>query len=141
MKISCLQENLAQGLGIVSRAVARRDTVLPVLNNVLLACDNGRLKLSATNLETGIHCWIGAKVEEAGAVSVPGSTLADLVKALSPGRIDLELTERTQTLNLQSGRSKANIKGINAQDFPLIPTGQDVGLAPSAGAGRPSADT
>ena len=109
MKISCLQENLAHGLGIANRAVARRGTVLPVLSNVLLASDNGRLKLSATNLETGINCWIGAKVQQPGAVSVPASTLSDLVKALSPGQIDLELTQRTQTLNLQSERTQANL--------------------------------
>ena len=63
MKISCLQDNLAKGLSIVGRAVASRST-LPVLSNVMLATDNGRLKLSATNLELGINCWVGAKVEE-----------------------------------------------------------------------------
>ena len=60
MKVSILQENLAQGLGIVSRAVSPRST-LPVLANVLVATDNGRLRLSATDLELGITCWIGAK--------------------------------------------------------------------------------
>ena len=59
MKVSCLQENLAKGLSIVGRAVSPRST-LPVLGNVLLAADAGRLKLSATNLEVGINCWIGA---------------------------------------------------------------------------------
>jgi DNA polymerase-3 subunit beta len=59
MKVSVLQENLAQGLSIVSRAVSPRST-LPVLANVLVATDEGRLRLSATNLEMGITCWIGA---------------------------------------------------------------------------------
>ena len=53
MKVSCLQENLSKGLSIVGRAVSPRST-LPVLGNVLLATDAGRLKLSATNLEVGI---------------------------------------------------------------------------------------
>ena len=70
MKVSCLQENLAKGLSIVSRAVSTRST-LPVLANVLMSTDNGRLKLSATNLEVVITCWIGAKVEEEGAITVP----------------------------------------------------------------------
>jgi DNA polymerase-3 subunit beta len=59
MKASCLQENLAKGLSIVSRAVAARST-LPVLGNIYLGTDQGRLKLAATNLEIGITCWIGA---------------------------------------------------------------------------------
>ena len=56
MKVSILQENLAYGLSVVSRAVSPRST-LPVLANVLVASDEGRLRLSATNLELGITCW------------------------------------------------------------------------------------
>ncbi len=120
MKISCLQENLAKGLGIVGRAVSPRST-LPVLGNVLLATDAGRLKLSATNLEVGISCWIGARVEEEGATTVPARTLIDLINALPPEQVDMELVERTQTLNLRAGRSESNIKGIDAQEFPIVP--------------------
>ena len=133
MKVSCLQENLAKGLSIVGRAVATRST-LPVLSNVMLATDGARLKLSATNLEIGIVCWIGAKVEEDGSITVPARLLTDFVNSLPPERIDMELTVRTQTLNLKCARFEANIKGIDAQEFPLIPTaGEDskISLDPS----------
>lgn len=120
MKVSCLQENLAKGLSIVGRAVSPRST-LPVLGNVLLATDAGRLKLSATNLEVGINCWFGAKVEEEGAITVPARTFIDLVNALPPDKVDMELMVRTQTLNLRAGRSEANVKGIDAQEFPHVP--------------------
>ncbi|MCX7681793.1 MAG: DNA polymerase III subunit beta [Anaerolineae bacterium] len=126
MRVSCLQENLAKGLSIVGRAVSPRST-LPVLGNVLLTTDGGRLKLAATNLEIGISCWIGAKVEEEGAITVPARTFIDLVNALPPERVDMELIVRTQTLNLRAGRSEANIKGIDAQEFPIVPT-DDVGI-------------
>jgi len=125
MRVSCLQENLAKGLSIVGRAVAARST-LPVLGNVLLATDNGRLKLAATNLEIGITCWIGAKVEEEGAISVPARTFVDLVNALPQDRIDMELAVRTQTLHLRAGRFENNIKGIDAQEFPIIPHLEEV---------------
>jgi len=120
MKVSCLQENLSKGLGIVGRAVSPRST-LPVLGNVLLSTDAGRLKLSATNLEVGITCWVGARVDEDGAITVPARTFVDLVNALPPEQVDMELVVRTQTLNLQAGRSEANIKGIDAQEFPIVP--------------------
>jgi DNA polymerase-3 subunit beta len=120
MKVSCLQENLAKGLSVVSRAVAARST-LPVLGNILMATDNGRLKLSATNLELGITCWIGAKIEEEGATTVPAKTLVDLVNTLPQDKVEMDLTLRTQTLNLSCGRTQAHIKGIDAQEFPLIP--------------------
>lgn len=120
MKVSCLQENLAKGLNIVSRAVSTRST-LPVLGNVLLATENGRLKLSATNLEIVITCWIGAKVEDEGAITVPARTLNDLVSALPQDRVELILNQTTQTMHVSCQRTQANIKGIDAQEFPLVP--------------------
>ena len=119
MRVSCLQENLAKGLSIVGRAVASRST-LPVLSNVLLATDNARLKLSATNFELGINCWVGAKVEQDGATTVPARLLMDLVNSLPPERIDMELQTRTQSLSLKCGRFEASIKGIDAQEFPIV---------------------
>jgi len=120
MKVSVLQENLAAGLGIVSRAVSPRST-LPVLANVLVASDGGRLRLSATNLELGITCWIGAKIEEEGSTTVPARTFADLVSTLPNGQVDMDLAVRTQTLHVSSGASNTDIKCIDAQEFPPMP--------------------
>jgi DNA polymerase-3 subunit beta len=121
MKLSCLQENLKRGLAIVSHAVAGKST-LPVLSNILLATDDGRLKLAATNLELGITCWIGAKIDEEGAVTIPAKLLSDVVGGLPNDKITLELDSRTQTVNLTCARFEASIKGIEADEFPVIPT-------------------
>jgi DNA polymerase III subunit beta len=121
MKVSCLQENLAKGLSIVGRVVASR-TTLPVLSNVLLATENGQLKLSANNFELGINCWVGAKVEKTGAITVPARLLTEFVNSLPPERIDMQLDEATQTLNIRCARFESNIKGIDAQEFPAVAT-------------------
>lgn len=120
MKVTVLQENLSRGLGTVSRAVSARST-LPVLANILIATDDGRLRLSATNLEMGITCWIGAKIEEEGSTTVPARTLSDLVSTMPDPQVSLTLDTRTQTLNLRSGSSTTDIKGIDAQEFPPLP--------------------
>ncbi|MQC25843.1 MAG: DNA polymerase III subunit beta [Chloroflexi bacterium] len=120
MKVSVLQENLAHGLSVVSRAVSARSTY-PILANVLVSAEDGRLRLSATDRELGITSWIGAKVEEAGATTVPARTFTDLVSTLPSDTIDMELVVRTQTLQLSAGRSTAEIKGIDAQEFPPMP--------------------
>jgi DNA polymerase-3 subunit beta len=125
MKISCLQENLAKGLATVGRAVATRST-LPVLSNILLESDEGRLRLAATNLEIGVNCWIGARVEQEGRITVPARLLTEFVNSLPPGQIDMDLNERTQTLNLKCARYEANIKGIDASEFPDVPTATSV---------------
>jgi DNA polymerase-3 subunit beta len=120
MKVTLLQENLARGLGIVSRAVSPRST-LPVLANILIATDEGRLRLSATNLEMGITCWIAARIEDEGSTTVPARTLADLVNTLPGDQVALNLDTSTQTLNVRSGTSTNDIKGIDAQEFPPLP--------------------
>ncbi|HRC77549.1 MAG TPA: DNA polymerase III subunit beta, partial [Kouleothrix sp.] len=124
MKLSCLQENLKRGLAIVGHAVAGKST-LPVLSNILLASDDGRLKLAATNLEIGITCWIGAKIEDEGAVTVPAKLLSDVVSGLPNDKISLVLDQRTQTVGLKCARYEASIKGIEADEFPVIPTISD----------------
>jgi DNA polymerase-3 subunit beta len=120
MKVSVSQQNLAHGLSIVSRAVAPR-TTLPVLSNVMLATDDGRLRLSATNLELGITCWIGAKVEEEGSFTIPARTFTDLVNTLPNEILNLVLNTRTQSLEIHSTVSSSEVKGIDAQEFPPMP--------------------
>lgn len=121
MKVSCLQENLAHGLSVVGRGVSARST-LPILANVLLRSDAGRLKLTTTNLEIGVNAWVLAKVEDEGGITVPAKLFADFVNSLPPGQVDLSLNVRTKTLHVASGSYEANIKGIDAEEFPVIPT-------------------
>jgi DNA polymerase-3 subunit beta len=124
MKLSCLQENLNWGLGVVGRAVATR-TTLPITNNVLLATDEGRLKIVATNLEMAISCWIGAKIEEEGAITVPARLISEFVSSLPGDTIDVALSPRTKTLEMKCARFEARISGIDAKDFPPIPSVDD----------------
>ena len=121
MKLSCLQENLSKGLAVVSRAVATRST-LPVTQNVLISTDQSRLKLSATNLEIAITTWIGASIEDEGAITLPARILTEFVNTLEGDKIDFSLPEGNGILNISSGRSKATINGIDAEEFPPIPT-------------------
>jgi len=124
MKLSCTQENLNKGLNIVGRAVATR-TTLPITNNVLLATDDGRLKLVATNLEMAITCWLGAKIEEEGTITVPARLLTEFVSSLPNDTIDIQLSPQTKTLGLKCARFEARISGVDAKDFPPIPSVDD----------------
>lgn len=120
MRVSVLQENLSKGLGIVGRAVQSRPT-LPILANVMIATEEARLRLSATNLELGITCWIGAKVDTMGQVTIPARTLQELISTLPPERVDMDLDPRSLTLHLDCAGKTANIKGMEAAEFPLMP--------------------
>jgi len=118
MKLSCLQENLNKGLGIIGRAVASR-TTLPITQNVLISTDESQLKLAATNLEIAISCWIGAKIESEGSITLPARVLTEFVGSLPSDIISLSL--KHHTMELKCGRYEARINGLDAADFPPIP--------------------
>ena len=120
MKVTVLQENLARGLSVVSRAVSPRST-LPVLSNILIASDEGRLRLSATNLELGITCWIAARIDEEGSTTVPARTFGDLVNTLPGDQVQLYLDVKTQSLHVKGGTSNNDIKCIDAAGVPSPP--------------------
>jgi DNA polymerase-3 subunit beta len=124
MYVSVMQEQLAKGLGMVSRAVDSRPT-LPVLANVLMMTEDARLKLAATNLELTIVTYIGAKVNQPGGITLPTRTLGELVNNLSPERVDMQLDTATQAVRVICGTTRSDIKGISASEFPPIPETMD----------------
>jgi DNA polymerase-3 subunit beta len=121
MKVSCQQEVLARGLAVVNRAVATRST-LPILSNILIETDDAQLKLSATNLEIGINCWVNAEVDDPGAISVPARLLSDFVNSLPKEPVAFQLNGKSHTLQVSADRYRAEIKGLDAADFPVLPT-------------------
>ncbi len=129
VRLSCQQEDLQRALGHVSRAVAKKST-LPVLGNVLIAAEQGRLKLAATNLEIGITAWIDADIEDEGSITVRSDLLTDFVASLPNDRVTIDVDRRTLNVALTCARSKAHIRGIPPEDFPVLA---------SIGSGPPSA--
>jgi DNA polymerase-3 subunit beta len=120
MKVSSLQENLNKGLSIVGRAVPARST-LPQASHVLMQTDEGRLKLVATDLMIATSCWIGAQVEEEGAITVPARLLTDFVASLPNEKIELSVPVRNRQLHITCARNEASMAGMDAADFPPVP--------------------
>lgn len=120
MQITCNQPELSRALSIVSHAVSSRST-LPILSHILLRADGERLELSATNLEIGIHCWIGAQVREGGTITVPARVMTDFVSSLPAVAVELTADQDIDSVHVQSTRSSATIRGMDATEFPIIP--------------------
>ncbi len=119
-----MQENLARGLSLVSRAVSSRAT-LPVLAHVLLKTQDGGLRLTATNLEIGMSVWVPGKIETDGTMTVPARLITDVVGGLPAGeRVDLEM-EGEDTLLIRAGSYRTHLRGIDAEEFPVIPGAGD----------------
>ena len=120
MRVTVLQEHLNHGLAVVARAVSARGTV-PSLTHVLLRAQAGTLTLVATNLEIALSCRVPARVDEDGAIALPSRLLLDLAGSLRPGPIAVRLNVRTKSLQFKSPPYEAQIKGIEAEEFPIIP--------------------
>lgn len=125
MKLACLQKSLKRGLSTVSHAVAGSKSPMQVLSNVLLSAQGDQLQLAATDLEIIITTRIDARVEEEGAIALPAKLLSDVVGGLPNDDVKLTLDARTQTVRLECARFTSNIKGIDADEFPRIPTTGD----------------
>lgn len=118
MKFVCLQENFKRDLNIAQNIIGRNLT-LPILNNLLLQTEEGRLKISATNLEIGVNTWTSGKVEKDGAITCPARILASLVNNLPNKKVELEV--KGNNLLIKCENFKTTIKGLPADDFPIIP--------------------
>ncbi len=94
---------------------------MPITNHVLISSDQSRLKLASTNLEIAINCWIGAQIEEEGAIAIPAGLLSDFVSSLPGERIDINVAPGTQEMELKCARFEARISGQKADEFPPIP--------------------
>lgn len=118
MKLQVTQENLNKSLSTVARVANTRGT-LPVLANVLIKTDNGRLSIAATNLDIAITHYIGAKVAEEGAITVPARLMQDFVSSLPADVINLKLDE--YRLHIATEQYQSVINGVSADEFPVMP--------------------
>ena len=132
MKLICRQSDLSSGLSLVSRAVSSRPTH-PVLGNVLLEADADKnyLRLTAFDLSLGIQSSFTADVQQSGRITLPAKLLNDIVSRLPDGDITLAIDpdgdagdSHLTTITSESGRFQ--IRGLDADDFPALPTVEGV---------------
>lgn len=118
MKFVCTQENLTQGLSVVSH-ITNKSVNLPVLGNVLLKTEGGNLKLSATNLELAVSTIVRGKTEVEGEYTVPAKLLQEYVSLLPQGKVELEVLD--EGLHISASGQETVVRGMTAAEFPLIP--------------------
>lgn len=125
LKVTILQQDLLPKLQSVSRSVGIRAT-LPVLANILIETESGKLKLSATNLELGVVKLVKAQVSEEGSVTVPAKTFLEIISSLNNNELILESSN--EQLKVSSKNFAATINGISASEFPAIPLASEEGI-------------
>lgn len=125
MKFTCKTLNLRNAISKVERIVSKQ-TTLPILSNILLTTEKGRLVIAATNLEIAIKVYVGSKIEEKGKITIPARVLGGFLATISDEVVSGELKDTELMIN--SKNHKMKIKGINAKDFPIIPETPEEGF-------------
>src|SRR5438046_1961719 len=120
MKLTIERAALLRALGHVQSAVERRNTI-PILSNVLLSAERGRLAFSAPDLDMEIVDEAPAQVEQPGQITAPAHTLYEIVRKLPEGAdVSLSFTGEDPRLTVQAGRSRFNLPVLPAGDFPVM---------------------
>jgi DNA polymerase-3 subunit beta len=119
MNLTIAKEQLSAGLQAVQNVVSTR-TTLPILSNVLLRADGGRVELTATDLDVTITSSVEAGVKKAGATTLPVKKLFGIVKELPSAEIEIEVDDKNVAA-MRSGASFFKIRGLGAEEFPPLP--------------------
>lgn len=118
MKFVIEKETLLGPLQFVNGAVERRQT-LPILSNVLMAVAEGRLTLSATDMEVEMVANVTLEGGEPGEITVPARKVTDICRAL-PNGAQIEFRVNEGRVTLRSGKSRFNLSVLPAEDFPNL---------------------
>jgi len=118
LKIFSLQENLKQGLALVGH-VSGKNVNLPILNNVLIKAEEGKIRLIATNLEIGVISTVRGKIERGGSFTVNSKIISDCINLLPNKKIGLEQKENDLLVDCENYQAK--VRGQSSEEFPLIP--------------------
>ncbi|MDR0799936.1 MAG: DNA polymerase III subunit beta [Endomicrobium sp.] len=120
MKVICGKEELIKGIQIVSPVVSSK-SALPALSNFLFETESDKIKLSSTDLEIAVRCYVKGEIIEEGGITIPAKRFADIVKELSDdSEIEIRADE-TNHIDMKSGKSKFNLMGISKTEYPVIP--------------------
>ncbi|MDO8495565.1 MAG: DNA polymerase III subunit beta [bacterium] len=118
MIITINQRKVKEALAVTEKIVSK-NLALPILQNVVIRTENGRVKISSTNLEIGINFWLGAKIEEEGDVAIPARLFSEFINNVQSEKVTISTKENIAYINTEN--SKTKIIGFPAKDFPIIP--------------------
>lgn len=118
---TCKQPALDRALTTVSRALAAHPT-LPILASVLIAADDAQVTLTTTNLEIGIKVEIDAEISEAGSFCLPAKLFQEFIHSLPAETVEIQVAQGSWTADIKGLRSNAHIKGLEATEYPALPS-------------------
>lgn len=125
MKFIASTSSLLKNLQTISGVIST-NTVLPILEDFLFDIEGGKLKVSATDLETSMTTSLDVESKENGRIAIPARILLDTLKNLPDQPLTFTVDDKTLSVEITSENGKYKLAGENGNDFPRIPTPEDV---------------
>lgn len=119
MNSTVLKENLKDALSTGER-ISTKSVSLPILNSILLCAEKNFLRIEATDLEVGLRFRILSQNEQEGRAVIPSQSFSQFLGLIKENQLTLQ-TENNDVKVLGRG-FKTVLKGLNPEDFPIIPT-------------------
>jgi DNA polymerase-3 subunit beta len=119
MKIITTKSTLLESINIVQKAVPSK-TTLPILEGILFDAKNGKLKLTATDLEIGIETLSSVDVIEPGKIVLSSRMIGEIVRKLPDADIEIETAERN-LVYIKSEGSNFKIVTLPCDEYPELP--------------------
>jgi DNA polymerase III subunit beta len=120
LRITCAKDELAQALGVVSRALSTRSSV-QILSGILLEARSGELRLAATDMELSLRATLTAQIEGDGSIVLPGKTFVDIARLLPGDEVTIEHKPAESVVHVTAGTASYTLNTYNPEDFPRLP--------------------
>ena len=118
MKFSCEKALLSAAVSITSRAVAAKSSI-PAMEGILIEAGS-QLRLTGYNLETGIQATVPAEIKQRGSLVLSARLFGEIVRKM-PDDVVIFSAEGYM-VNIKCGLSEFNILGTDPEEFPELPT-------------------
>src|ERR1700752_1406031 len=132
LRINCAQDELAQALGVVSRAVPARTSV-QILSGVLLEARGTELRIAATDMELSLRASISAEIKGDGAIVLPGKTFVDIARLLPGNDVTIEHRPAESVVHVTARSAAYTLNTYSPEDFPRLPELDGVSTFPVEG--------
>lgn len=119
MKLVCKKANLLNGVQIVSKAVPGK-TTMPILECILIDASQGRIKLTANDMELGIETIIDGDIVEKGIIALDAKIFLEIVRKLPDNMITIQ-ADSSLNVVITCEKAKFNIVGKSGEDFSYLP--------------------
>jgi len=126
MKIEIAKDVLLNGIQKVQNVISARAT-LPILSNILVEAQQGKLKLTATDLDIGINCAIPVDIQEPGIITIPAKRFSDIIKELPDDSVSIN-TKKNNLIIIETKSCQFKIMGLPYEDFPKLPEFKEGGV-------------